>query len=108
MLAKAEIARYLSKEVDASKAELVQFFHSTFYKEGVSEGEYLSAFKSFIIDLDECLLKTNDFSLNDTFLKDRPFTTLKIPKKVLKQMELDYLEAQAYIEQVIRDLNDQD
>jgi hypothetical protein len=108
MLSKAEIARYLNKEVNASKGDLVQFFHSTFYKEGLNEGEYLSLFNSFMIDLKECMLKTNDFSLDDTFLKGRTFTTLKIPKKVLKQMELDYLEAQAYIEQVIRDLNDQD
>ena len=107
MLSKAEIARYLNKEVNASKGDLVQFFHSTFYKEGLSEGEYLSSFNSFITELDEHLLNNKNFSLDDTFLKNRTFTTLKIPVKVRKQMELDYLEAQAYIEQVIKDLNNQ-
>jgi len=106
MLTKPEIARYLSKEVDASKGELVQFFHSTFYKEGLSEEQYIPAFKSFIIDLDESILKTNDFSINDTFLKDKPFTTSKIPVKVLKQMQQDYKESQAYIDQIIREINE--
>lgn len=108
MLSKAEIAKFLHKETNASKGELVQFFHSTFYKVGMNEGEYLSAYNSFSIDLEECLLKTNDFSINDTFLRNKTFTTLKIPKKVLKQMELDHLEAKAYIEQVIREINEQD
>ena len=107
-LTKAEIARYLSKEVNTSNGVLVQFFHSTFYKEGLSEGQYLSAFNSFITELDEHLLNSKDFSLDDTFLKGKEFTTLKIPKKVLKQMELDYLETQAYIESVIKEINDQD
>jgi hypothetical protein len=106
MLSKANIAKYLNKEVGASKGELVQFFHSNFYKEGLSEEQYLSTFKSFIIDLDECILKTNDFSLNDTFLKDKPFTTTKIPVKVLKQMQQDYKEAQAYIDQIIKEINE--
>ena len=108
MLTKAEIARYLNKEVNTSRGELVQFFHSTFYKEGLSEEQYLFAYNSFITDLDEYLLNNKDWSINDTFLKDRPFTTSKIPKKVLKQMEVDYLEAQAYIESVIKEINDQD
>lgn len=108
MLTKAEIARFLSKEVNTSKGELVQFFHSTFYKEGLSEGQYLSAYNSFITELDEYLLNNKDFSLDNTFLKNREFTTLKIPKKVLKQMEVDYLEAQAYIESVIKEINEQD
>lgn len=106
MLTKPEIARYLSKEVDASKGELVQFFHSTFYKEGLSEEQYIPIFKSFIIDLDECILKTKDFSINDTFLKDKPFTTSKIPVKVLKQMQQDYKESQAYIDQIIKEINE--
>ena len=108
MLSKAEIARYLNKEVNASNGDLVQFFHSTFYKDGLSEEQYLSAYNSFITELDEHLLNNKDFNLDKTFLKGRTFTSSKIPKKVLKQMELDYLEAQAYIEQVIKDLNDQD
>jgi len=108
MLDKASIAKLLHKETNASKAELVQFFHSTFYKIGMSEEEYVSAFKSFSIDLEECLLKTKDFSINDTFLKDRPFTTSKIPIKVLKKMELDYKETQAYIQSIIDEINNQD
>lgn len=108
MLTKPEIARLLTLKVNSSKAELVQFFHSTFYKNRLSEEEYVEDFNSFIIDLDECILKTNNFSLDDTFLKGRTFTTLKIPKKVLKQMEVDYLEAKAYIEQVVREINGQD
>ena len=106
MLSKAEIAKYLNKEVDASKGELVQFFHSTFYKEGLSKEQYIPAFKSFIIDLDECILKTNNFSINDTFLKDKPFTTSKIPVKALKQMQQDYKESQAYIDQIIKEINE--
>lgn len=70
------------------------------------EQEY-DDFKSFIIDLDECILKTNDFSINDTFLKDKPFTTSKIPVKVLKQMQQDYKESQAYINQIIKEINEQ-
>jgi len=107
-LTKAEIARYLSKEANTSNGVLVQFFHSNFYKEGLNEEQYLSAFKAFITELDEYLLNNKDWSINDTFLKDRPFTTSKIPKKVLKQMELDYLETKAYIESVIKEINDQD
>jgi hypothetical protein len=103
---KENIARYLNKKTNASKGELVQFFHSTFYKIGMVEDEYLSAFKVFLTDLDKELVESKDWSIEKTHLKGIEFTTLKIPKKVLKQMELDYLETQAYIEQVIRDLND--
>ena len=108
MLSKVEIARYLNKEVNASKGDLVQFFHSTFYKEGLSEEEYLSTFNSFIIDLEECIANLKVTSSFDEIFKDRPFTTLKIPKKVLKQMELDYLESQAYIKSLIDEINNQD
>ena len=107
-LTKAEIARYLSKEVNTSKGELVQFFHSNFYKEGLNEEQYLSAFKLFLIDLDNDLEYFKDWSIEKTHLKGIEFTTLKIPKKVLKQMELDYLETKAYIESVIKEINDQD
>ena len=105
-LTKVELAKILHKEANASRGELVQFFHSTFYKEGLSEGEYLSSFNSFITELDEHLLNNKNFSLDDTFLKNRTFTTLKIPVKVRKQMELDYLEAQAYIEKIIKEMNE--
>jgi hypothetical protein len=105
MLSKAEIARYLSKEVNTSNGVLVQFFHSTFYKIGMSEDEYLSAFKAFLTDLENDLEYFKDFSIKKTHLKGIEFTTLKIPKKVLKQMELDYLEAKAYIESVIKEMN---
>tara|TARA_R110000772_G_scaffold145294_2_gene255123 strand:- start:335 stop:661 length:327 start_codon:yes stop_codon:yes gene_type:complete len=108
MLSKAEIARYLNKEVNASKSQLVQFLHSTFYKEGLDEEQYLLAFNSFIIDLDEFLIETKDWGLHYTFLKDRPFTTLKIPKKVLKQMEEEHIMMQNYIQSVIDEINEQD
>ena len=107
-LTKAEIARFLNKEVNTSKGELVQFLHSTFYKEGLSEEQYLSAFKSFLIDLDKELEECKDWSIEKTHLKGIEFTTLKIPKKVLKQMEVDYLEAKAYIQSVIDEINKQD
>jgi hypothetical protein len=106
MLSKAELARYLSKQTNASNGVLVQFFHSTFYKEGLSEEQYLSAFNSFITELDEHLINNKDFSLDKTFLKDRTFTSLKIPVKVRKKMELDYLEAQAYVEKIIKEMNE--
>ena len=107
MLTKAEIARFLNKEANASKGELVQFFHSTFYKEGLSEEQYLFDYNLFIVDLDKFLLECKGFvGLDGTFLKDRTFTTLKIPKKVLKQMEEEYLETKAYIQSVIDEINE--
>jgi hypothetical protein len=108
MLTKAEIARHLNNQVNTSYGELVQFFYSTFYKEGLSEEEYLSAYTLFITELDEYLLNNQNWSLDDTFLKGRTFTTTKLPLKVRKQMELDYKEAQAYIEQINKELNNQD
>jgi hypothetical protein len=105
-LSKAEIARYLNKEVNASKAELVQFFHSTFYKEGLNEDKYVSSFISFQTELNTYLEENKNWGMNDTFLKDKPFTTTKIPVKVLKQMEQDYKEAQAYIDQTIKEINE--
>ena len=106
MLTKAEIARSIASKVNASKAELVQFFHSTFYKEGLSEEEYVNGFLSFQTELDNYLEENKNWSLNDTFLKDKPFTTSKIPVKVLKQMQQDYDEAPAYIQKVIDEIND--
>ena len=108
MLTRAEIARYLNKEVSASKSQLVQFFHSTFYKEGLSEEQYLFDYGLFISNLDEYLLEFEDWSIHDTFLKDKPFTTLKIPKKVLKQMEEEHIMMQNYIQSVIDEINEQD
>jgi hypothetical protein len=106
MLTKAEIARLISLKVNASKGELVQFFHSTFYKERLSEKEYVDDFLSFQTELNTYLEHNKDWSINDTFLKDKPFTTSKIPVKVLKQMQQNYEEAQAYIDQIIREIND--
>jgi hypothetical protein len=106
MLTKAEIARYLSKEVNTSKGELVQFFHSTFYKEGLSGEEYIDDFLLFQTELNEHLEENKNWSLNDTFLKNKEFTTSKIPVKVLKQMQQDYKEAQAYIDQIIKEINE--
>ena len=108
MLTRAEIARYLNKEVNASKSQLVQFLHSTFYKEGLSEEQYLFDYGLFISNLDEYLLEFEDWSIHDTFLKDKPFTTLKIPKKVLKQIEEEYVMMQNYIQSVIDEINEQD
>ena len=77
MLSRAEIARYLNGEVNVSRGELVQFFHSTFYKEGLGEEQYLLAYNLFVIDLDKFLFEHKDLvGLDGTFLKDRPFTTL--------------------------------
>jgi hypothetical protein len=106
MLTKAEIARLIASKVNASKAELVQFFHSTFYKEGLSEEEYVDDFLLFQTELDTYLEQNKNWSINDTFLKDKPFTTSKIPVKVLKQMQQDYKEAQAYIDQIIKEINE--
>jgi hypothetical protein len=106
MLTKAEIARLIASKVNASKAELVQFFHSTFYKEGLSEEEYVDDFLLFQTELDTHLEQNKNWSINDTFLKDKPFTTSKIPVKVLKQMQQDYKEAQAYIDQIIKEINE--
>jgi hypothetical protein len=106
MLTKAEIARLIASKVNASKAELVQFFHSTFYKEGLSGEEYVDDFLLFQTELDTYLEQNKNWSINDTFLKDKPFTTSKIPVKVLKQMQQDYKEAQAYIDQIIREINE--
>ena len=105
-LTKVEIAKLLHKEVNASRGVLVQFFHSNFYKEELSEEQYLSAYNSFITELDEHLLNNKEFGLEQTFLKDRTFTSLKIPVKVRKQLELDYKEAQAYIEKIIKEMNE--
>ena len=106
MLTKAEIARLITSKVNASKAELVQFFHSNFYKERLSEEEYVDDFLSFQTELDTYLEQNKNWSINDTFLKDKPFTTSKIPVKVLKQMQQDYKEAQAYIDQIIKEINE--
>lgn len=108
MLTKAEIARLIASKVNTSKAELVQFFHSTFYKEGLSEEEYVEDFISFQTELNTYLEENKNWSINDTFLKDKPFTTSKIPVKVLKQMQHDYKESQAYIQKVIDEINEQD
>lgn len=106
MLTKAEIARLIASKANSSKAELVQFFHSTFYKERLSEEEYVNNFLLFQTELDDHLEENKNWSINDTFLKDKPFTTSKIPVKVLKQMQHDYNEAQSYIQKVIDGIND--
>ena len=102
-LTKVEIAKLLNRELNASKGELVQFLHSNYYKEGLNEEQYLHTFKQFVIELDECLINFKNFTINDTFLKDKPFTTSKIPVKIKKQLELDYIEHQKYLEQDIKE-----
>lgn len=106
MLTKLELAKLLHKEANASRGELVQFFHSTFYKERLSEEEYVKDFISFQTELHTYLEENKNWSINDTFLKDKPFTTSKIPVKILKQMQRDYEEAQAYIVQIIKEINE--
>ena len=103
---KLELAKLINSKVNASKAELVQFFHSTFYKERLSEEEYVNDFLLFQIELNTYLEENKNWSINDTFLKDKPFTASKIPVKVLKQMQQDYKEAQAYIDQIIKEINE--
>lgn len=105
MLTKLELAKLINSKVNASRGELVQFFHSTFYKERLSEEEYVEDFISFQTELHTYLEENKNWSINDTFLKDKPFTTSKIPVKVLKQMQQDYKEAQAYIDQIIKEIN---
>jgi hypothetical protein len=105
-LTKLELAKLLNSKINASKSELVQFFHSTFYKERLSEEEYVNDFISFQTELNTYLEENKNWSINDTFLKDKPFTTSKIPVKVLKQMQQDYEEAQAYIDQIIKEINE--
>jgi hypothetical protein len=106
MLTKLELAKLINSKVNASRSELVQFFYSTFYKERLSEEEYVNDFILFQTELNICLEENKNWSINDTFLKDKPFTTTKIPVKVLKQMQQDYEEAQAYIDQIIKEINE--
>ena len=108
MLTKLELAKLLNSKINASKNELVQFFHSTFYKERLSEEEYINDFLLFQTELNTHLEQNKNWSINNTFLKDKPFTASKIPVKVLKQMQQDYEEAQAYIQKVIDEINEQD
>jgi hypothetical protein len=105
MLTRLEIAKLINSETNASKGELVQFFHSNYYKGGLSEEEYVNNFLSFQTELDNYLKENKNWSIDSTFLKGKSFTTSKIPKKVLKQMELDYLENQKFIEQIIREID---
>jgi hypothetical protein len=106
MLTKLELAKLLYSKVNASRGELVQFFHSTFYKERLSEEEYVEDFISFQTELDTHLKQNKNWSIDDIFLKDKPFITSKIPVKVLKQMQRDYEEAQAYIDRIIKEINE--
>ena len=108
MLDKVSIARLLNKNVGASNGELLQFFRSPLFKEDEHENELIESFLKFRKQLNEELEEFKDWSINDTFLKGVEYTTLKIPKKVLKQMELNYLETKAYIESVIKEINNQD
>jgi hypothetical protein len=103
-LTKPQIARLISAKVDTTKEILVQFFHSTFYKP--DSNDYVSDFIAFETELDEFREECKDWSLDKTFLKGKVSEPLKIPKKVLKQMMDDYLETQAYIAEVIRQINE--
>ncbi len=106
-LSKVELAKLLHKEANASKGELVQFFHSNYYKDELKAEQYIPLFISFRTQLDKDLESFKNFTINDTFLKDKPFTPSKIPKKILKQLELEYIEHQKYLEQDIKEAREQ-
>jgi hypothetical protein len=106
MLTKPEIARLIDSKVNTTKCELVQFFHSNFYKERLSGEEYVNDFILFQTELDNYLKENKNWSINDTFLKDKPFTPSKIPVKVQKQLDLEYKELQDYIEKVSKEFKD--
>lgn len=105
-LNKPEIARTLNKNLNASTGEIVQYFHSSYYDETYELQDYLLSFKLFKLQLDDDLEFFKDWSLDKTFLKGQPFTTLKIPKKVLKHIEEYHIASKAYIEEVIRQINE--
>ena len=106
MLTKSNIARYLSKETTASKPELVQFFHSNFYEEGLDEDSYLDYFIKFKNELDLFLLESKDWSIDNTFLKGKISIPPKLPKKVRMEMEKECRENQAYIKKIIKQINE--
>jgi hypothetical protein len=106
MLTKLEIAKLINSKINSSKAELVQFFHSTFYKEGLSKEEYVSDFILFQTELDKCLEESKNWSINDTFLKDKSFTISKVPVKIQKQLDLEYKELQDYIKKVSKEFEE--
>ena len=105
-MTKSEIARYISKSTTASNAEIVQFFHSNFYKERLNEEDYLDDFIKFKTELDECLLENKNWSIDNTFLKGKTSLPPKLPKKVKMEMERKYKEDQDYIKEVIRQIKE--
>jgi bacterioferritin (cytochrome b1) len=106
VLSKPIIARTLNKQLNASVGEITQYFHSSYYDESYELENHLLSFTAFRLQLNEDLEFFKDWSIDKTFLKDQPYTTLKIPKKVLKQMEEDHIKAKAYIDDVIRQINE--
>lgn len=100
------IARTLNTELNASIGELTQYFHSSYYNESYELQDHLLSFTAFRLQLNEDIEYFKDWSIDKTFFKDQPYTTLKIPKKVLKQMEDDHIIAKAYIKEIIRQLNE--
>lgn len=106
MLTKPEIAKLIFSEVDTTKEVMVQFFHSTFFN--IESEDYIKDYLDFEEELNKVLIECEDWGIKDTFLANTEFTTLKIPKKVLKQMEEDYLETQEFIRKVIEEINSQD
>lgn len=76
--------------VSASKSELLQFFRSPQYNpDEETESNHLDDFMVFRGVLDCDLVDCIDFSIDKTFLKNTPYKTTPLPKKVIKQME-DY------------------
>lgn len=104
MLTKPQISRLIVSKVDTTKEILVQFFHSTFYKP--HSEDHVKDFMEFKKELNEFLEEYKDWSLEKTFLKGKTTEPVKIPKKVLKQMEEEYRETQEYIKEVIRQINE--
>lgn len=95
-----DIARLLAStpNVMASNGEIVQFFHSLqFVPDEEDEGNIIEDYLSFSGQLDKDLLDLNDFSLDKTFLANKEYTTLKIPKKVQVQLDKDREELEEYI-----------
>jgi len=99
---KLQVAKLLSTtpNVMASGGEIVQFFHSPqFNIDEENEGNIIEDYISFSKQLDADIIEFNNFSINDTFLKNTPFTTTKVPKKVQKWMDDEWEELLKYLDE---------
>ena len=99
-LTKLELAKLLATtpNVMGSKGEIIQFFHSLqFDKDEENGSNVIEDFLYWRGELDKDLIEMKDFSLSDTFLKDKEYSTTKIPKKIQQQLDKEYKELQEYI-----------